>query len=87
LLKQELAAANIPTFATESQIVSIKVGDTKQTLQIADYLKNHGIFAPAIRPPTVPTARIRLTVMSTHSASQIYTLVNGLKNAILGTKD
>lgn len=64
----------------ESQIIAFKVGDAKKTLEVADYLKQNGIFAPAIRPPTVPTARIRLTLMATHSTEQIQTLLDCLQS-------
>jgi 8-amino-7-oxononanoate synthase len=81
-LKLALNKAEITPLSTDSQIVAIKVGDTEQTLKVAAYLKQHDIFAPAIRPPTVPTARIRLTLMATHTADRIDTLVNSLKSAI-----
>jgi glycine C-acetyltransferase/8-amino-7-oxononanoate synthase len=40
---------------------------------LADHLLAHGVFAPAIRPPTVPdsTSRIRVTVTSEHSMDQL----------------
>jgi 8-amino-7-oxononanoate synthase len=78
VLKQALSAAQIEPFSTESQIVALKVGDTAQTLKMAAYLKQNDIFAPAIRPPTVPTARIRLTLMATHTSAQIEALVDCL---------
>jgi 8-amino-7-oxononanoate synthase len=83
MLKQALKIAAIDTFATDSPIIAVKVGDTAQTLAIARDLQSNGIFAPAIRPPTVPTARIRMTMMATHTPEQIQTLSKCLKNAIL----
>ncbi|WP_019498595.1 8-amino-7-oxononanoate synthase [Pseudanabaena sp. PCC 6802] len=77
-LKQALSAVQIEPFSTDSQIVALKVGDTTQTLNVAAYLRQNDIFAPAIRPPTVPTARIRLTLMATHTIEQIEALVNCL---------
>jgi 8-amino-7-oxononanoate synthase len=78
VLKQALSAAQIEPFSTDSQIVALKVGDTAQTLNVAVYLRQNDIFAPAIRPPTVPTARIRLTLMATHTTEQIEALVSCL---------
>jgi 8-amino-7-oxononanoate synthase len=78
VLKQALSAAQIEPFSTDSQIIALKVGDTAQTLNMATYLRQNDIFAPAIRPPTVPTARIRLTLMATHTSTQIEALVNCL---------
>lgn len=86
ILQVALSNSEMETFSNASQIVAIKVGDTEQTLQIAAYLKQHGIFAPAIRPPTVPTARIRLTLMATHTAEQIDILVSSLQSAMHGLK-
>jgi 8-amino-7-oxononanoate synthase len=78
VLKQALSAAQIEPFSTDSQIVALKVGDTAQTLNVAVYLRQNDIFAPAISTPTVPTARIRLTLMATHTTEQIEALVSCL---------
>jgi 8-amino-7-oxononanoate synthase len=69
----------IAPLSPDSQIIALKVGDTEKTLKVAEALKQYGIFAPAIRPPTVPTARLRLTLMATHTTSQIQTLLDALK--------
>ena len=82
LLKKSLTDSQINLMPSASQILAITVGNTKQTLAIASHLKAQNIFAPAIRPPTVPTSRIRLTLTSSHTADQIYTLVDTLKAAI-----
>ncbi|HSA61456.1 MAG TPA: 8-amino-7-oxononanoate synthase [Nitrospiraceae bacterium] len=58
---------------TVSPILPILIGDAAKTLAFAERLLAHGVYAPAIRPPTVPdeTSRIRVTVTSEHSADQI----------------
>ena len=61
--------------AFDSPIMVIEVGDITQTMQMATHLRDNGIFAPAIRPPTVPTARIRITLMATHTEAQIQSLL------------
>jgi 8-amino-7-oxononanoate synthase len=81
-LKKSLTDLGISIFPSESQIFALKVGDTKKTLAVSQYLKTQNIFAPAIRPPTVPSTRIRLTLMSTHNQEQIQALVSTLMSVI-----
>jgi len=47
-----------------SQIVPIMIGDSSRAVQIAHTLRGQGIFATAVRPPTVPegTARLRFSI-------------------------
>ena len=79
VLKQELQSRGIPAIAVDSPIIAITVGDILQTLQLATHLRENGICAPAIRPPTVPTPRIRLTLMASHTHEQIKFLMQCLQ--------
>jgi glycine C-acetyltransferase/8-amino-7-oxononanoate synthase len=56
-----------------SPIMPILVGSAKTALSFAEHLFEEGVYAPAIRPPTVPdaTSRIRVTVTSEHHSSHI----------------
>jgi glycine C-acetyltransferase/8-amino-7-oxononanoate synthase len=58
---------------TVSPILPILAGDAATASALAERLTVHGVYAPAIRPPTVPdgTSRIRLTVTSEHTTGQI----------------
>jgi glycine C-acetyltransferase/8-amino-7-oxononanoate synthase len=58
---------------SETPIVPILVGQTHLATALSQGLFERGIFAPAIRPPTVPkgTSRIRTTVMATHTREQL----------------
>ncbi len=58
---------------TVSPILPILVGNAATTSAFAERLLTHGIYASAIRPPTVPdgTSRIRFTVTSEHTTEQI----------------
>jgi glycine C-acetyltransferase/8-amino-7-oxononanoate synthase len=58
---------------TVSPIMPLVVGHAETAVRFAEQLLAHGIFAPAIRPPTVPaeTSRIRVTVTSEHTAVHI----------------
>jgi glycine C-acetyltransferase/8-amino-7-oxononanoate synthase len=53
---------------TASPIVPVLIGQADQALRLAERLLQLGVFAPAIRPPTVPegTSRIRTTLSSEH---------------------
>jgi len=78
-VKQGLQDLGIQAIALDSPIMAIEVGDIPQTLKMAKHLRDNGIFAPAIRPPTVPTPRIRLTLMASHTLSQIQFLMQCLQ--------
>jgi 8-amino-7-oxononanoate synthase len=78
MLKQGLQELGIKAIAFDSPIIAIAVGDILTTLQMAERLRDNGIFVPAIRPPTVPTARIRITLMATHTVEQIQKLLKCL---------
>ncbi len=58
---------------TVSPIIPILVGDPSKALAFAERLLADGVYAPAIRPPTVPahTSRIRVTVTSEHRPEHI----------------
>mgnify|MGYP001608964644 CR=1 FL=1 len=60
-----------------SHIMPIRLGSTHRARRLAADLFEQGIFAPAIRPPTVPegTARLRLSLSALHTAAQIDRLV------------
>jgi 8-amino-7-oxononanoate synthase len=66
---------------SESPILCFQLASATDALTAGNQLKASGIFAPAIRPPTVPTSRIRLCVMATHELAHLYQLVDAL-NAI-----
>ncbi|QIZ76030.1 aminotransferase class I/II-fold pyridoxal phosphate-dependent enzyme [Ferrimonas lipolytica] len=52
--------------------------DTAQALSLAQRLQSHGIWVPAIRPPTVPQARLRIVINACHSSTDIDTLLQAL---------
>jgi 8-amino-7-oxononanoate synthase len=68
-----LKSLEINTGGSESPIVPIMIGDSGKALKAADKLFEYGIFATAIRPPTVSadSARIRTTVTAAHSRGDI----------------
>ncbi len=65
-------------------IVPIALGSAERAVVIGEALLAAGIFAPPVRPPTVPvgTARIRLSVRADHSASDITRVLAALENLV-----
>ena len=61
--RQRVKNTGYSTFDSTTQIIPCLVNSKDEAIQLSAYLKNNGISAPAIRPPTVPegTARIRLS--------------------------
>lgn len=70
---------NLKLLPSESPILCFQLPNAAVALKVAEHLKSYGIFAPAIRPPTVPTSRIRISVMATHKVEHIQKLVEALK--------
>ena len=68
-LKQHLT--HLELLPSESPILCINFDTPKAALERSQKLINAGIFAPAIRPPTVPTSRIRLSLMATHQQQHL----------------
>ncbi len=56
-----------------TQIIPITVGESARALRMAEALRARGIFATAVRPPTVPenTARLRFSVTRHLDAPQL----------------
>lgn len=79
-LKQLIAAGlpNLKLLPCESPILCFQLESAADALRAGHQLKTSGIFAPAIRPPTVPTSRIRISVMATHESAHIERLVEAL---------
>jgi 8-amino-7-oxononanoate synthase len=65
---------------SHSPILCVELDSPEQALALAQQLQNQGIFAPAIRPPTVPTSRIRFTLMANHTQSQLQQAIEVLKH-------
>jgi len=61
-------------------IVPIVVGEALRAVELADRLREAGMFAPAIRPPTVPagTARLRVSLCATHHEADVDSLAERL---------
>jgi len=80
-LRAQIQALGFDTMNSSTPIIPISVKDPVQAMAMSKRLLEQGIFVQAIRPPTVPvgTARLRLTVMATHTQEDLNRLLNALK--------
>jgi 8-amino-7-oxononanoate synthase len=69
---------HLPLLPSQSPILCFQLGNAGEALRVGKQLISAGIFAPAIRPPTVPTSRVRITMMATHQREHIEKLVQVL---------
>jgi len=81
-LRVKLREMGFCTMNSSTPIIPILLKDPLQAKDISRRLLGQGIFAQAIRPPTVPvgTARIRLTVTATHTQEDLNQLLNAFKS-------
>jgi 7-keto-8-aminopelargonate synthetase-like enzyme len=70
-----LDAMGVSTGISETPIVAVMLGESAKALLTSGRLFDHGIYATAVRPPSVPdgAARIRATVTAAHSPGDIDT--------------
>jgi glycine C-acetyltransferase len=73
VLRQALADEGVSCSDSETQIVPLVVGDAAAAMSACERALARGVFAQAIRPPTVPegTSRLRLAVMASHTAAEL----------------
>jgi len=73
VLRRSLAAEGFPVADSEMQIVPLILGEEQAAMHMCQEAIGRGVFAQAIRPPTVPTgsSRLRLTAMASHTASEL----------------
>jgi len=72
-LRRALALEGFPVAEQEMQIVPLLVGDEHAAMRLCKEALERGVFAQAIRPPTVPTgtSRLRLATMASHTAEEL----------------
>lgn len=68
-----LHSLGFDTLSSETPIIPVLAGNIHKALEMAETLYEECIYAPAIRPPTVPegSSRIRTTVMANHTKEDI----------------
>ena len=72
-LRSGLLEQGLEPAGSETQIVPLVIGEADDAMALCERLLEDGLFAQAIRPPTVPpgTCRLRLTVMATHAIADL----------------
>lgn len=71
--RRTLIQAGFDLLGSETQIVPVLVGDNAPTLKLAARLRERGLMAVALRPPTVPPgrARVRFSLSAAHSPEDL----------------
>ncbi|SDR18023.1 aminotransferase class I/II-fold pyridoxal phosphate-dependent enzyme [Natronobacterium texcoconense] len=66
-----------------SQILPVLIGERDLAIELAERVREHGIVAPPIRPPTVPegTSRIRIAPMATHDRDDVDACLEAFEDA------
>ncbi|MDB5805923.1 MAG: 8-amino-7-oxononanoate synthase [Betaproteobacteria bacterium] len=66
---------------SQTPIQPLILGENQEALRVAAGLLEMGLWAPAIRPPTVPagTARLRITLSAAHSEADVDRLLGALR--------
>lgn len=84
LFRRGLADTRLQLVASDSAIQPVIIGENQAALDLAQSLHEQGIWASAIRPPTVPpgTARLRITLSAAHQEQDIQRLLEGFYAAI-----
>jgi 8-amino-7-oxononanoate synthase len=72
-LREALTGHGLDAGAGTTQIVPLVIGDAQRAVAVSEAALARGVFAQAIRPPTVPdqTSRLRLAVMATHHEREL----------------
>jgi 8-amino-7-oxononanoate synthase len=72
-LRGALKYLGFPVLQGPAPIIPLRIGAAADALEFARLLEERGVWAPAIRPPTVPegTSRLRLTVTASHTRADL----------------
>ena len=83
LLKNALLERGFQLLPSQTQILPMMLGSVEVASRFAEALLAHGVYAPAIRPPTVPegTSRLRISVIASHTTEDLETAITGFEAA------
>lgn len=80
-LRDGLAGLRWPLRDSDTAIQPLMIGANAETLRMAETLYAQGIWAPAIRPPTVPRgeARLRISLTAAHTTQHVAQLCDAIR--------
>lgn len=81
-LFSKLKELGLDTGRSETPIIPIILKDNEKAVNLSRFLFERGIYAPAIRYPTVNVPRLRITITASHEEGDIDYLINTLKEAL-----
>ncbi|MEJ2070365.1 MAG: aminotransferase class I/II-fold pyridoxal phosphate-dependent enzyme [Syntrophobacterales bacterium] len=71
--RHTLTQAGFDILGSETQIVPVLAGENARTLRFAARLRERGLMAVALRPPTVPPgrSRVRFSLSAAHTPEDL----------------
>lgn len=75
---ESLRDNNIRPLPSGSPIMGLEFPSAEMVMEAGRRLQQQGLWVAAVRPPTVPTSRLRMTVMATHQKQHLDRLVEAL---------
>ena len=85
-LREALAEEGFDMAGSRTQIMPLVLGEAEATVLACELALERGVFAQAIRPPTVPpmSSRLRVAVMASHRSSELRAAARVLATAVRG---
>jgi 8-amino-7-oxononanoate synthase len=84
IMREALAEQGMRTGDSTTQILPLVIGGAGDAVRVCERALEAGIFAQAIRPPTVPegSSRLRLAVMASHTRAELQEAAAALAKAV-----
>ncbi|MGG6237719.1 8-amino-7-oxononanoate synthase [Nodosilinea sp. AN01ver1] len=82
ILTQAETSHPIRRLPSESPIICLEVSSAATVVAASEQLQSMGLWVAAVRPPTVPTSRLRITLMATHQQTHLDQLLAGLQRVL-----
>ena len=78
-LATELGKIGFDARLQPSPILPVLIGDSRRALQLSQKINENGLWCPAIRPPTVASARLRIGVSASWGETELARIVAGFE--------